>query len=61
MCSRVFIEVFERLFRAARDFHAHFFKKKMDPLKGFEPDTPGSKFNAWHTGLDVLCISNAYI
>ena len=60
MCSRVFIEVFERLFRATPDFHAHF-KKKMDPLKGFEPVTPDSNFNALHTGLDVLCISNAYI
>ena len=61
MCSRVFIEVFERLFRAAPDFHAHFFKKNGPPLKGFEPDTPGSNFNALHTGLDVSCISNAYI
>ena len=59
MCSRVFIEVFERLFRATPDFHAHFLKK-MDPLEGFEPNTPCSNFNTLDTGLDVLCILNAY-
>ena len=40
MCSRVFIEVFKRLFRATPDFHAHFFKKN-GPPKGIRTQYPG--------------------
>ena len=41
MCSRVFIEVFERLIRATPDFHAHL--KKNGPPIGIRTRYPGTR------------------
>ena len=47
----MFSEVFELLFRATPDAHAHF-RKQMDPRGEFQPNNAGSNFNALHTELD---------
>ena len=51
MFGPMFSEVFELLFRATPDAHAHLKKNKWT-LEGFEPNTLGSNFNALHTELD---------